>query len=218
MQLRAFLLVPSLVALSSFFAACGGSAVTSAEGKEPSCREFCTQQAECSSLIDATSCENSCNETTAVSRGGQEVLTKCLAEAGCDQTNLLSLVDCLDDGLDDLPRSPAATTFCEETTAAVATLCEQETTSPDACLEGIPLLSDELLTDLNECGQRSTCQAAQTCFVLTLLENVDSSLLTNPTLQGALGGSGLGDLLGGGLGGGSTPGGTPTDGLGGAAN
>ncbi len=208
MKLHTFLFVPSLVALAAFLGACGGSAVSSAEGKEPSCREFCAQQASCSELIDASSCESSCNDTTAVSRGGQEVLTKCVAETGCDQSNLLSLVDCIDDGLDDLPRSPTATSFCEETSPALAELCEQETSDPAACLEGIPLLSDELLTDMQECAERTTCQSAQQCVVLALLGNVDTALLSNPTIQGALGGSGLGGLLGSGLGG-MTPGGTP---------
>lgn len=209
MQLRNFLFSSSLLALASVLGGCGGSAVSSAEGKEPSCREFCAQQSSCSELIDQTSCENSCNDTTAVSRGGQEVLTKCVEEAGCEATNLLTLVDCIDDGLDDLPRSPTATSFCEETSPTLAELCDQPPGDSAACLEGIPLLSDELLTDLGECAERTSCESAQQCAVLALLGNVDTALLSNPTIQGALGGSGLGGLLGGGLGGMTPPGGTP---------
>lgn len=181
-----------------------------ADGKEESCGAFCASIEACGQVAAEVDCSSVCTENTLVSRGGQEVLAACIAEAGCDTTDPLALADCLEDGLEDLPLTEVAEQFCNETAPAISECLgtpAAEGATAD-CLETIPLLSDDLLGELSECVEDG-CAGADTCLGLTFVTAIGYENLE------ALGDLGFGDALGGlvpGFGGGTEPG------MGGAQN
>lgn len=215
-----------VVALCGMAAACGGNTDSDDEGsggrsgdetpsaagdgKEESCAEFCASVDACGQAPAEVDCSSLCTENTLVSRGGQEVLSACLAEAGCETTDPLALADCLEDGLEDLPLTEVAEQFCNETAPGLSECLGQpaaEGATAD-CLETIPLLSDAVITNLSECVADG-CEGADSCLGLTLAAAIGFENLE------ALEGLGLGDSLGGlvpGFGGGAEPG------MGGAQN
>lgn len=195
----------------------GGGAVdaapdsAAADGKEESCAEFCASVEVCGQTTGEVDCASVCTGNTLVSRGGQEVLAECIAEAGCDTTNPLALADCLEDGLEDLPLTEVATAFCSETLPAISECLGTAIGegSTEDCLETIPLLSDDLLRALGKCVDDG-CEGSDTCLGLTFVTAIGYENLE------ALGELGFGDALGGlipGFGGG-----TPQPGMGGARN
>lgn len=195
----------------------GGGAVdetpdsAAADGKEESCDEFCASVEACGQTTGEVECSSFCTGNTLVSRGGQEVLAECVAEAGCDTTNLLALADCLEDGLEDLPLTEVATAFCSETLPAISECLGTAVVegSTEDCFETIPLLSDDLLRALGKCVDDG-CEGSDTCLGLTFVTAIGYENLE------ALGELGFGDALGGlipGFGGG-----TPQPGMGGARN
>lgn len=182
---------------------------TSTEGKTDACKDFCAAQSKCST---PTNCEDICNKTDTVSRGGQEVLTACLEKLGCDSTNTSAIGICLLGGLDDLPLSDTANTFCDTTAPALREACAVTQTPILPCESGVALFSDKFLTDLNECAKKTDCKEAQICLGAAALANTPLETLNDPSIAEL-----LKPLLG--ILGGVTPPPPPEPvGMGGAAN
>lgn len=187
MKLR-HILVSACLPLAALVA-CGGSAenngdgdgdgdsapITSSEGKEETCAEFCEQLAECDG-VDTSDCAETCAEGSTTSRGGQEVLTECFTTDVCaaDVSELegLQALACVTEGLEDLPVSQAGETFCEETVDAINDCLggpPPEAAPFGSCETTIGLASDELLEDLNDCVE-DDCAAVEQCVNLELLQ------------------------------------------------
>jgi hypothetical protein len=177
----AFALVSSL-ALGS---ACGESAPSySATGKEQSCEEQCKVLHECDETVNTSGCQSDCADNEAISLQGQEVVTACLRERGCDASNPVQLVDCIDDGLGDLKPSLAGQAFCADTVDAFAECAQTILKDADRtdCLEGVSVLTDEVVSHLTDCStSKETCEAKQLCALVILSD-------LNPS--GALGDTG----------------------------
>lgn len=190
--------------------ACGGKSASSTEGKASSCAEFCSQANECDSASDVDDCKESCTESDLLSRGGQEVLSSCLIESGCDESNPFRTLDCISDGIEELPPSDTLTAFCEHLEELSSCLggdaalpapggtggsssggsTSGTAAEPGSCLASGGLLSDELLTELNECFASTDCATIQTCVGFELVARIDLTTLANPEsatgFQGAL--------------------------------
>lgn len=172
---------------------CGGTVGSSFEGKEATCERYCEQQVECGVSNSADTCREQCTDNELVSRSGQEVLTECFALQDCDSQNVLALADCIEDGIEDLPVSATAQQFCN-----VAMPNVNECSGDDAqasfdsgdCEETAAFLSDEILTDINECAEKS-CASMQTCLIGVFIAAAGSAGLDD------LGS--LDDILGGGF-------------------
>jgi hypothetical protein len=205
-------------------ASCGGKSEEelAAEGyladdKAEDCAAFCEALEACGQG-GGLECEDACTDNELVSNAGQGVLSECIAGAGCtveSETDALLLLDCLEDGLEELPKSDAATEFCGDTLSALNE-CSGQPSDPATsalCEDSIALLSDPVLLDLNDCGQEADCADLQQCAGLALIGAIGlDNLQALSSLGDALGGLDLGGIDLGGLdfgGGFGPPGGEP---------
>lgn len=210
----------------------------STEGKAASCAELCSELAACSEL-DVESCVEDCSGNDSVSATGQQVLTACFAEIGCeeelDELSLFRALLCLPDELEEFELSETQATYCEDT-VPVLKACQGEGAEPSplgSCEDTIGLASDDLVEEFNECAEEVGCDAINTCLAFAALptlgdlllggadfEELDpvtvSSLLALLAVLGPVGieddaGTGIDDFFGGGSSG-------PVSGGGGATN
>jgi hypothetical protein len=202
-RLALVLLVPILLVPGLVAGGCGGQTTSgfSAAGKEASCAELCEQSAECDSNVDVTACTETCAESEVVSRAGQDLLTDCSADLDCGAAAGLETLACLEDGLFDLPINEAQEDFCTITLGRLAECGESPLSEDDVdnCLAGVALLSEEFVTELGECGERTTCSLVNLCAGLELLTALDEEQLEVILGSGVGTGAGLGsleDLLG----------------------
>jgi len=183
--------LPLLLAL-----ACGGQTTPghSNQGKDAACAEACEQAAECGVEIDPVDCNETCTEDEIVSRSGQELLTACAALAECDTVAGTDTLECIEEGLLELPVTEAQEAFCTTSLVRIAECGETAfgAAEVESCLSGVAVLSEEFVGELSECGDRSTCDAVNLCVNLELLAAIDQEQLE--ALLGQGGGGGLGSL------------------------
>lgn len=179
--------------------ACGGQTTPgfSNAGKEAACAELCQVAADCGSEVDVAECTDTCAEDEVVSRAGQELLTECSGDLECGETPGLGALECIEDGLFELPINEAQEDFCTISLERLAEcggtpLAENDV---DNCLSGVALLSEEFVTELSECGERRTCELVNLCAGLELLNSLSEEQIA--ALSGGTGDLGsLEDLLG----------------------
>ncbi len=200
------LLAASCLGLSGLLTfGCGGQTTPgySSEGKDASCNELCEKSSECNSDVEVADCTETCTTNEVVSRAGQDLVTGCSASQECEEIGDLETLECIEDGLFDLPINQAQEHFCTITLGKLAE-CSQTPLGEndvDNCLSGIALISDEFVTELAECGERTTCDLVNFCAGLKILTAIDEdqleAILGGNVSMGELGGLGsLGDLLG----------------------
>lgn len=173
--MNTFLIRSCLVSVALMAAACGGNASgTSYKGKDAACQDQCDELARCDKTVDAKACAKSCSESQLTSKGGQELLAECTAGRTCGAPGD-DVVECLVDGLKDLPKSDAGKAFCNKALGAPAKCggegAEAEASDADraACNDSVALLSDEVLADISACFDKE-CRAMQTCLLTMVFE------------------------------------------------
>lgn len=185
-----------LLCLSS---SCGGQTTSGSSnaGKEAACSSLCQKSVECGGAKDAKECSATCAESELVSRAGQELLTRCAEEQECAELGSLDALQCTLDGLFDLPVSETQRAFCEDSLDRLAE-CASATRRPDDvdnCLTGITLVSDEFVSELAECAEKSSCDLVNLCAGVEILGVLDTDEL-EAVFGAGVGSVDLGDLLG----------------------
>jgi hypothetical protein len=172
--MNTFLARSWFVSLALVAAACGGNASGSSyKGKDAACQDQCDELARCDKTVDVKACAKSCSESQLTSKGGQELLADCTAGRTCGAAGD-DVVECLVDGLKDLPTSETGKKFCNQALELPAKCggegAEVEPSEADraACSDSVSLLSDEALEDIGECFDKG-CEAMQTCLLGKLL-------------------------------------------------
>lgn len=171
--MNAFLARSWVVSVALVIAACGGKAAGSSyQGKDGACQEQCDELARCDTTVDVKACAKSCTDSQLTSKGGQELLANCTAGRSCGAAGD-EVVECLVDGLKDLPQSETGKTFCNNA-LGIQAKCGGDGGEPSeadraACNDSISLLSDEALADVNACFDKE-CQAIQTCLLGKVLQ------------------------------------------------
>jgi hypothetical protein len=182
----------ALVSVLALLSGCGEDAPSyTDQGKEQTCEEECKLLQSCDKSIDVSSCESDCATNDAISLQGQEVITSCVREQECDQSNPVRLVDCIDDGLGVLEPSPAGQAFCAGTLDVFAecTNTKLNNADRDDCLDGVSILTDEVVSHLTDCSaSKETCETRQLCAALVLRD-------LNPAAALGEAGQGLATLL-----------------------
>jgi hypothetical protein len=197
---------------------CGGQTTpqSSSAGKDAACSELCQQSALCDDAVDLAACTQACADSDLVSRAGQELLTACTKGEDCAAIGSSEMLECIEGGLRELPITQGQEDFCAITLGRLADCRESPISDSDvdSCLGGVAVLSEELVTELNECGERTSCDLVNLCAgvqLLTVLDQEQLEIVLGGDLGdlGDLGGLGsLEDLLGslGGSMGGAGPG------------
>ena len=172
-----------------------GDSGSGSAGKSQSCADFCAIAEECDEGIE--DCQTSCEENDSVSQAGQEAVSKCFTDVSCEPTeyDLLDAILCVTDELEDAELSKEQKTFCSTTSKAMqqCTDSEPDTTLGD-CEAQIALVSDELLSDINDCDA-SDCDKFQECVGLQIFQEVDFGGLSEAGDSGEVSAGTLADLL-----------------------
>lgn len=196
LTLGCMLVLPGMLALG-----CGGQTTPgySAAGKDAACGQLCEQTAECDSTVDVAECTETCTESEVVSRAGQDLLTECSMDVECEEAIGLDALACIEDGLFDLPINEAQEDFCTLSLPRLAECGENPLGDEDVdnCLASVALLSEEFVTELSECTERTTCSLVNLCAGLELLTALDEEQLEVILGGDVATGDGAGSLLGG---------------------
>jgi hypothetical protein len=108
----------------------------------------------------------------------------------------LTALGCLTSGLEDIPLSEEAETYCGESIDKLnACLGEPAEASPlGSCEDTIALASDEYLAQMNQCANLS-CEQLELCLSLVLLNNFPAGALSSLEEGEALPAAAIADLL-----------------------
>lgn len=171
---------------AAMFVACGGKSKSGASSnpssndhKDKSCEELCQLAEACDA--ETADCQVSCAENESVSNAGQEAVSTCFADLPCEpaEADLLDALLCVTDELEDSELSEQQETFCSETSKHVQACTGNEPdNSLGDCGSQIGLVSDELLSDINQCDNQD-CDKLQNCVSLQLLQGLDLSALAS---------------------------------------
>lgn len=174
----------SLLTIAPALPACGGSTTTSFRGKDSACQEQCEEMNRCDNSVKVDECEETCKESKLTSQAGQQVITDCLVQRDCKAGDELAALDCIDDGAQDIPISAQGEAFCGSGLDAQAECSDSEVKDADRkqCKDWISLFSDEALTDVNECFEKS-CDGMMLCL-LAEFADIRAELDDTPAAQG----------------------------------